>query len=144
MYEYDDDPDEAFSRACEEYLFEVLTDCPDDQICWVLDRVDEPKRQAIIQKIRDAIAFYEPEPAFKPTPDALCVLKVLATAETTMIQEDIEVALKKAGTPVSRRTFGSHLRRLLEVGLVHYPSGERKGAAITSKGLQYVPQSQCE
>ena len=142
MYGYDDDPDQAFSNACERYLFEVLTGCPDDQICWVLDQLKDPKRREIIRKIREALAFYEPEPECKPTPDALRVLHILADANTTMIQVEIEAALKGAATPISRKTIGHILNRLHELELIAYPHGPRKGAEITLKGREYFPQNQ--
>ena len=152
MHDYDDDPDAAFSDACEQYLFEVLTDCPDDQICWVLDQVDESKREEIIQKIRDAISFYEPEPDMLP-PVALWILEVLVNSREPMILggeknalDGIVEALRAAGHQrgTSRKTISPYARRLLDLGLIDYPHGPRSGAVCTQKGREYVPQSQSE
>ena len=111
MYDDYDDPDAAFSEAFDRYLFEVLTDCPDDQILWVLDRVDQAKREEIIRKVREALAFYETEPAFAPTERALEVLKFLASAKKTMLISDIA---EQINPRTSRKTIGIVLKRLKE------------------------------
>ena len=130
--------DDAFSNACEEYVFEVLTDCPDDQICWVLDRVDQAKREEIVRKVREALAFYETESAFVPTKSALEVLKFLASAKTTLDHSDIAEQIRPR---ISRKTVGNNLNRLKEVGAIRYPGGPRQGVVITAKGRTLLAEA---
>ena len=137
MYDYDD-PDQTLSDACEEYLFEVLTDCPDDQICCVLDRVDQAKREEIIRKVRDALAFYETGPAFVPTDRALQVLKFLASLKKTLLQSDIAEQIIPR---ISRKTIGNILKRLKEVEAILYPEGERQGVVITNRGRTLLAEA---
>jgi hypothetical protein len=41
-------------------------------------------------------------------------------------------------TRISRKTVGTRLKRLIEAGLAHRPKGDRKGAAITQKGIDLL------
>lgn len=131
MYEDYDDHDQRMSDACEQYMLEVLTDCPDDQICWVLDHAIPAKREEIIRKIREALAFYDTDTRFVPTKNALQILKLLASAKKTMLLIDIAEQLRP---PLSRKTVGPIVKRLKEIEAVSYPGGERQGVVITDKG----------
>jgi hypothetical protein len=63
--------------------------------------------------------------------------KVLDTlyksAHQTMLRVDIEAA-----TDISTRAVTPILKKLLSLGLIHWPYGERKGAALTASGKQVV------
>ena len=125
--------DEAESALRDESVLEVLSECPGDWICSVLDRADKAARAEFSKQIRAALAFYEPDGGFLPTENALKILQVLVASRRTMLQLDLE-----AETRLSRKTVGIALRRLLAVEAVHFPEGPRQGVAITAKGRQFV------
>jgi len=74
-------------------------------------------------------------------PDDLRILQVMAQHPATIKQIDLEQQKDDRGEWLpSRRTLSSKLRRLRSAGLVHRPFGDRKGEAITLKGLEVVRQ----
>jgi hypothetical protein len=69
-----------------------------------------------------------------PDRNEMAVLRVLASATTLMVQEDISAATEELGRPLSRKTVGKVLQSLADLGLVKFPPGTRKGAEITDQG----------
>ena len=131
MYEYDrHDPEHGFDEACEEFVFQVLTDAPDDWITWALDKVGQDKRVQIIEQIRSAIDVTE----YKPTQDDLVVLRKLSTYHRAVQHHELVKALEKDRTPLSARTITPLMRRLHVAEMIRYPHGPRKGATVTGKG----------
>jgi len=120
----------ATSEACEAFVFEVLTDAPDEWITWVLSRVKKDERVRLIEQIRSAVDVTE----YKPAHDDLVVLRKLSTYHRAVQHKDLVEALEKDGTPLSTRTIGPLMKRLHLAEMIHYPHGPRKGATVTDKG----------
>jgi hypothetical protein len=66
----------------------------------------------------------------------LSILRAINNSKTLITQARIEGGC--SNPTVSKRTITAHLPELLEKGLIHYPKGLRKGAAITPKGKQFL------
>ena len=131
MYEYEHyDSERGFDEACEEFVFQVLTDAPDDWILWVLDRVEPDERVRLVDQIRSVIDPSE----YTAAQDDLVVLRKLSTFYRAVQHKDLVEALDKDGTPLSDRTIGPLMKRLNIAEMIRYPYGPRKGATITSKG----------
>jgi len=73
---------------------------------------------------------------FTPTPAMANILQAIWKSKTTLIQVDIE---QVSGEPI--KTIKSLLPELEDRGYVHRPHGERKGYAITDKGLQLLARA---
>ncbi len=63
--------------------------------------------------------------------DDLKLLSVLARAQTTVLQYELE---QDPRIGLSRRTICERLKRLRDAGLTYRPNGERGGEAITNAG----------
>lgn len=132
--QYEPDPDELWDQAFDEQMRERFVGGPVDTLYFLLDALDHEHRERVIDRLREVLDFFAPEPRFTPTPNALDILQALAESPTTMVQNDLVAA-----TQISRRTISPILKRLVSVGLVHYPYGPNKGATITEKGRRYLP-----
>lgn len=122
--------EDAYEQACEDFVFRVLTDAPDDWILWALDRVEPDERVRLVDQIRTVIDPSE----YTPIQDDLVVLRKLSTFRRAVQHKELVKALSKDGTPISDRTFGPLMTRLNIAGMIRYPHGPRKGATITNKG----------
>lgn len=131
--QYEPDPDELWDQAFDEQMRQRFVEAPVDTLHLLLDALDHGHRERVIDRLRDVLDFFAPEPRFTPTPDAFDVLLALAESPTTMVQNALAAATK-----ISRRTIGPILKQLASVGLVHYPNGPNKGATITEKGQRYL------
>lgn len=132
------DPEQGFDEACEQFVFDVLTDAPDDWILWVLDRVDESDRNRIIKQIHSAIGIVEPNIIL--TDNELLVLRKLSTYQKTIQHKKLVDALEKDNSPLSERTVGPMMKKFQQHKLIDYPNGPRKGAVITAKGRKHLDE----
>ena len=123
----------------EYYMLNTFVESPEDTICRLLDAIDENVCRKLLCYIYD-IADYYVGHGSPHHPDDLLLLEVLAARTTSMIHQQIELALRTRSTPRTRKTFSRRLRFLEEKGFIEHPHGERKGVAITSKGLARLEQ----
>ncbi len=125
--------DAAFEYWMKQALDAIRMDV-DPWIYELVEQVEGDERQRLIGRIREVLNFYDPASAFKPTPDALRILKKLDEVATTMTQTQLETS-----TRITRKTIRLIMKRLEERGLVCYPESKRQGATITQKGRVYLP-----
>lgn len=126
QYEQED----AYEQACEDFVFQVLTDAPDDWILWALDRVEPDERVRLVDQIRTVIDPSE----YTAAQDDLVVLRKLSSYHRAVLHSELAKALQKDGTPLSPRTIGKIMRRLHAAEMIRYPHGPHKGARVTPKG----------
>jgi len=135
---HDGQEDAAFEYWMKQALDAIRMDV-DPWIYELVEQVEGDERQRLIRRIREVLNFYDPASAFKPTPDALRILKKLDEVATTMTQ--IQLARSTGRT---RKTIGLTMKRLEERGLICYPESKRQGATITPKGHLHLPATSDE
>jgi hypothetical protein len=73
----------------------------------------------------------------KPSKEDWRILLALANAPHSLFLNDLRERVKPK---LSRRTLGTRLRIMQRYGLIHYPNGERKGAALDEAGRALLEQ----